>query len=166
MFSQSGTQTPVPSSQHGNQLQKIQFHEVLGETVTWVNDWYLPNLSNSPSRHIDTTTAATTGAAAAAAAAAVLSQAGLAEDDSATPAISDSIRLKGWHKTNINHKQSSNVLNPNDILDLSKWKYFKDPVAETEEDKTSNGAEITEVKKEEHVVGGGSGGVLGEVISF
>lgn len=144
MFSQSGTQTPVPSSQHGNQLQKVQFHEVLGETVTWVNEWYLPNLITSSNLGESNV---------------IVNQPSL-EDDSATPAISDSIRLKGWHKTNINHKQSNNVLNPNDILDLSTWKYFKTPMVD-ETQIPSNGTE-TPIKKEEPV----GSGVLGEVISF
>lgn len=160
MFSQSGTQTPVPSSQHGNQLQKIQFHEVLGESITWVNDWYLPNLCNN-SNQLDstisniptanTTTTTTTSSSS-------LNQTGL-DDDIGTPAISDLIILKGWHKTNINHKQSNNILNPNDILDLSKWKYFKIPVIE-EPENTTNGSE-NEIKKVEQ-----TGGVLGEVIKF
>ncbi|KAL6453277.1 hypothetical protein SBY92_004844 [Candida maltosa Xu316] len=120
MFSQSGTQTPVPSSQQP-QAHKVQFHEILGETVTWVNDWYLPNLTNSPTPIVALNTTE------------VNLPANL-DEDRATPAISDSIRLKGWHKINKNHKQDTAVLNPNDILDLTKWKYFREPLRDDDDE--------------------------------
>ncbi|KAG7665461.1 uncharacterized protein J8A68_001149 [[Candida] subhashii] len=92
MFSKSGTNTPNPSSS----INKIQYHEQLDETITWIKDWYSPNLSTDP----------------------------LSQED----AMNDAVRLKGWYKTNINHKNSKNQLtyNPVDTLDLNQWRYYKE----------------------------------------
>lgn len=87
MFSQSGTNTPIPSN-----VNVVQYHEQLGETVTWVKDWYSPNLTSNSS-----------------------------EDG-----ISDSVRLKGWFRTNMNHKNSSSLsYSHQDVLDLNQWRYHK-----------------------------------------
>lgn len=90
MFSKSGTNTPNP----GASYNKVQYHEQLDETITWIKDWYSPNLS------ID-----------------------LSEDP-----MNDAVRLKGWYKTNINHKSHKHPLNynPVDALDLNEWRYYKE----------------------------------------
>lgn len=80
MFSHSQSQTPIPSG--------IQYHEKLAETVTWVKDWYTPQLTLN------------------------------------TENVPNLIRLKGWYKTNINHKAGTSLrLSEDDVLDLSNWKY-------------------------------------------
>ncbi|KAK6460655.1 hypothetical protein DFJ63DRAFT_320802 [Scheffersomyces coipomensis] len=130
MFSRSGTHTPVLSPMnsihqspgtphplshsttvastnnhyhpHHNRNYNPR-HEPVDDTVTWVKDWYSPTLVSSQSK-----------------------------DDDSTASLVDSIKLKGWVKTNLNHKllnqssssSNSNVYNPNDILDLNQWKYY------------------------------------------
>lgn len=85
MFSHSQSQTPIPT--------QGQYHEKLAETVTWVKDWYIPQLPSS------------------------------------SESIPQSIRLKGWFKTNINHKSSTQLrLSSDDVIDLSSWKYIKDTI--------------------------------------
>lgn len=143
MFSHSGTQTPVSAS-YQQQLQphqlqnKVQFHEQLDETITWINDWYSPNLINNSnvkeinysksgqfvSYSVDTNKTHQGQSNR-------VSAINNFEEESSTPAINDSVRLKGWHRTNLNHKQgdnneNSNNLNPNDVLDLTKWRYFNE----------------------------------------
>ncbi|KAK6200095.1 uncharacterized protein RJT21DRAFT_40256 [Scheffersomyces amazonensis] len=47
-----------------------------------------------------------------------------AQDDGTS--LVESVKLKGWFKTNLNHKKPNrNNYNPNDILDLNQWKYYK-----------------------------------------
>ncbi|RLV92546.1 hypothetical protein JA1_003084 [Spathaspora sp. JA1] len=117
MFSKSGTNTPVPGGATASNLHKIQYHEPLDETITWIKDWYCPNLSNDLS------------------------------DD----AINDSVRLKGWYKTNINHKNGNVLYNPDDVLNLNDWKYYRDtPMSKETSGQTSSedsNMDIDEVKK-------------------
>lgn len=84
MFTASQSQTPVPSA--------APYHEKLAETVTWVRDWYTPDLSSTSDN---------------------------------VPSL---IKIKGWFKTNINHKAATSLkLSQDDVLDLSKWKYLPPP---------------------------------------
>lgn len=81
MFSQSQSQTPIPA---GN------YHEKLADTVTWVNDWYVPALSSNN----ETTMASL-------------------------------MRLKGWFKTNKQHKVINDLaIQDNEVLDLSQFPYL------------------------------------------
>lgn len=36
MFSQSGTNTPVPQSRN----VPVPIHDTIGESITWINDWF------------------------------------------------------------------------------------------------------------------------------
>ncbi|EGW35161.1 uncharacterized protein SPAPADRAFT_48195 [Spathaspora passalidarum NRRL Y-27907] len=103
MFSKSGTNTPIPGGVA--HINKIQYHEQLDETITWIKDWYSPNLSNDLS------------------------------DD----AINDSVRLKGWYKTNINHKNGNSLAyNPDDVLNLNEWKYYTESTSMTDSNQSSS----------------------------
>lgn len=114
MFSASGTNTPIPYNAN------TPFHEQLGETVTWIRDWYSPNLDLESDSTIDT------------------------------------VKLKGWFKTNINHKNDPSIkLSINDTLDIEKWKYLppveKKVVVEAEEKKVEADEKVeeeTELSKE------------------
>ena len=82
--------------------------------MTWIRDWYSPNLDLESDSTIDT------------------------------------VKLKGWFKTNINHKNDPSIkLSINDTLDIEKWKYLppveKKVVVEAEEKKV----EADEKKVEE-----------------
>ncbi|KAK6456790.1 uncharacterized protein RJT20DRAFT_126846 [Scheffersomyces xylosifermentans] len=127
MFSQSGTNTPISSG-----FNAVQYHEQLGETVTWIKDWYTPNLSNTSS------------------------------DD----AIAESVKLKGWFKTNINHKNTASLnANPHDTLDLNEWKYYKD-VPITDHSNRSPSSVSNFVKDEEESKGMVSNKELESAIKF
>ena len=143
MFSHSGTQTPVSASyqqqSQPHQLQnKVQFHEQLDETITWINDWYSPNLINNNTirdanynksgQFVHYSVDTNKGHQGHSNRVSTINN---FEEENSTPAVNDSIRLKGWHRTNLNHKHGEsnehyNNLNPSDVLDLNKWRYFNE----------------------------------------
>lgn len=121
MFSASGTNTPIPFNAN------TPFHEQLGETVTWIRDWYSPNLDLESETTIDT------------------------------------VKLKGWYKTNINHKNNPSIkLSVDDTLDLESWKYLppiqvvveeKPPTKEEKEAKDDLKTAISEETEEGGISG-------------
>lgn len=117
MYSHSQSQTPIPSG--------ISYHEKLAETVTWVKDWYTPQLTLTSEN------------------------------------VPNLIRLKGWFKTNMNHKAASTLrLSQDDVLDLANWKYghhIPQEIVVEEVKETPGASELKEALEMKNEEGGISG---------
>ncbi|WLF77136.1 hypothetical protein PVL30_000845 [Lodderomyces elongisporus] len=110
MFSQSGTGTPVPTNAKN---APVPIHDTIGDSVTWVYDWYSPNFNE-----------ANTGAI-------VMSKTG--RESTEIQYLNNNnigpLQLKGWFKTNHNHKSgfAKYDQDANATLDLTeaKWQYMR-----------------------------------------
>ncbi|CAK9435513.1 uncharacterized protein LODBEIA_P02400 [Lodderomyces beijingensis] len=108
MFSNSESNTPAPTSKNAT----VPIHETIGESITWVNDWFSPNFNSLNTSNM------------------LLSNAG---SESCEPQYlnsnnANSLQLRGWFKTNHNHKPGDfKTQEGHDFLDLSssKWRYLK-----------------------------------------
>ncbi|KAI5969946.1 hypothetical protein CANMA_000986 [Candida margitis] len=110
MFSQSGTNTPVPSSRN----VPIPIHDTIGESITWINDWFSPDFNHA--------------------------------DKGEEIQNANSLQLKGWVKTNQNHKSNTlrNGLNSYIELNQSKWSYLK---KETKQEETQGFAKQEQLQE-------------------
>ncbi|KAI3405820.2 hypothetical protein KGF56_001427 [Candida oxycetoniae] len=121
MFSQSGTNTPVPSSKNNAPLP---IHDTICESITWVNDWFSPSFINVNTVSFSTENQAGNGST---------------DPQFIGNNTGSSLHLKGWFKTNQNHRQDTLKQAPiNSCFDLtsSKWKYLK--TTTTNEDVTDS----------------------------
>ncbi|KAI5951627.1 hypothetical protein KGF54_004701 [Candida jiufengensis] len=129
MFSQSGTSTPVPSSASSQNKNVIPIHDQINDSITWVYDWYSPNFNNPFSNNmtngnynIDTNNGSTINDSTTA------NTTNIQNDNLQN---FNSLKLKGWFKTNFNHKSNTfkqQILTNDSYLNLNsnKWKYLKD----------------------------------------